>query len=157
MIVVELASRNDLARHGSLRLVISQHRAFDFAAFDGRLNDDFRVVLGRQVQRLGQFSPVVDLRDTYRRTKIGGFDEHRAPEAFFQPSGVLVSFPAGNGKVIHRGQAPLAKQPLHDILIHGHGRTQHTGADVWQVGQLQETLHGPVLTERSVQNRENDV
>ena len=49
------------------------------------------------------------------------------------------------------------KSGLHDRLVHADRRGEHAGADVGQVGQLEQPLDGAVLAVRAVQDREDDV
>src|SRR6202008_980544 len=49
------------------------------------------------------------------------------------------------------------QQLLGELLVHARGAGQHTRADVWHAGELEQTLDGAVLAVRSVQNGENDV
>ncbi len=55
------------------------------------------------------------------------------------------------------GDAALAQQPLEDQLVDRDRRGEDAGADVGDVEALEQPLHGPVLAERSVQDREGDV
>ena len=46
---------------------------------------------------------------------------------------------------------------LHEVLVHAHSGCGHTATHVVQVSHFQQALHGAVLTEGAVQQREDDV
>ena len=54
-------------------------------------------------------------------------------------------------------QPGVGHQLLEHDLVHAQRRGQHAGADVGHVEALEQPLHGAVLAERSVQDREHDV
>ena len=56
----------------------------------------------------------------------------------------------------HR-DAVVAEHRLEDVLVHAERRAEHAGADVRDAGELEQALHRPVLAERAVQHREDDV
>src|SRR3954454_19099170 len=95
------------------------------------------------------------LRNSYRRPKIRGLDEHgkRQPAAGLQDTGGRTS----HRHIIDDRQHPFLTDTLHHLLIHGDSRPEHARADVWQVGQLKESLHCPVLAERAMKYWEDDV
>ena len=49
-----------------------------------------------------------------------------------------------------------AEHLLGHRLVHGQRRAEHAAADVGHVGQLEQPLHGAVLAQRSVQQRQHD-
>ena len=51
----------------------------------------------------------------------------------------------------------MRHQILEHHLVHAQRRGEHAGADVRDVEALEQALHGPVLAERAVQDREHDV
>ena len=50
----------------------------------------------------------------------------------------------------------VAQHRLEDVLVHAERRREHSGADVGHVGELEQPLHGAVLPERAVQDRQDD-
>ena len=81
LVIVELARGQNLARRGGLRLVIAQHRAFDFGAGDGAFDDDLGIETRGFGQGRGEFGLVVGLGDADRGAEIGRLDEQREAEA----------------------------------------------------------------------------
>ena len=55
------------------------------------------------------------------------------------------------------GDARAAHQRLEDVLVHADRRGEHARADVRDARQLAEPLHGAVLAERPVEDRQHDV
>jgi hypothetical protein len=56
-----------------------------------------------------------------------------------------------------RRQTRGSEQSLRRDLVHRDRGAEHARADVRQVGQLEQPLHGAVLAVRSVQQRQHDV
>ena len=56
----------------------------------------------------------------------------------------------------HR-DAVVAHDRLEQVLVHAERRGEHARADVRDARELEQALHGPVLAERAVQDREDDV
>src|SRR5262245_9880838 len=54
---------------------------------------------------------------------------------------------------IYNRQACFAEKPLHDNLIHSRRRSQHTTADVWNIGHFEQALNRAVFTISAMQNR----
>jgi len=63
----------------------------------------------------------------------------------------------GDGLEGHHGDAAVAEEALGDVLVHPHRRAEHARADIGDVGELEETLHGAVLAVGAVQDREDHV
>ena len=59
--------------------------------------------------------------------------------------------------VLGDGDAVVAEDRLEDVLVHAERRGEHACADVRDAGELEQALHRPVLAERPVQDREDDV
>ena len=55
------------------------------------------------------------------------------------------------------GMLVVAEHRLEHVLVHAERRGEHAGSDVGHAGELEQPLHGPVLAERPVQHREDDV
>ncbi len=55
------------------------------------------------------------------------------------------------------GDAAVAHHLLEEILVHREGRRRDAGADVRDPRELEQPLHRPVLAERPVEDREDDV
>ena len=53
--------------------------------------------------------------------------------------------------------AAVAHHLLEEILVHRERRRGDAGADVGDVGELEQPLHGAVLPEGPVQDRQDDV
>ena len=51
----------------------------------------------------------------------------------------------------------VAEHGLEEVLVHAQRRGRDAGADVRHPGELEQPLHGPVLAERPVQDRQHDV
>ena len=62
-----------------------------------------------------------------------------------------------NDDVVHDRQARSPADPLHGVLVHRQRRSQHTRADVRELGQFEQTLHGAILAEGAVQHGEDHV
>jgi len=60
-------------------------------------------------------------------------------------------------QVLHHRQTALPAQPLGDLLVHGHRRAKHAGAHIGQVRKFEQSLHGAILAEGSVQDGKHDV
>ena len=56
----------------------------------------------------------------------------------------------------HR-DAVVAQHRLEEVLVHAERRAEHARADVGHACELEQALHRPVLAERPVQHREDDV
>src|SRR5262249_15906217 len=54
-------------------------------------------------------------------------------------------------------QAGSTEKRFHDVFIHTGGRAQHPGADIGNVGKLQQTLNGAIFAEGAVEHGEDDV
>ena len=55
------------------------------------------------------------------------------------------------------GQAGGGEELLHDVLVHAGGGAEDAGADVGDVGKLEEALDGAVFAEGAVEDGEDDV
>ena len=67
------------------------------------------------------------------------------------------SCPSRNDTMLRRGQLRSRERSLHHDLVHRDRRTDDPRTDVGEVGELEEPLHGAVLTIRTVQEREDHV
>jgi hypothetical protein len=61
------------------------------------------------------------------------------------------------GHVARDGDPAVAEHGLEEVLVHAQRRRGDTGADVRDVGELEQSLHRSVLAERAVQDREHHV
>ncbi len=59
--------------------------------------------------------------------------------------------------MFHNRQPGGPEECLHDVLVHARRRAQHTCANVWNIGQLEQALDRSVLAKGSMQNWEDDV
>ena len=55
------------------------------------------------------------------------------------------------------GQLCLREEALHCVLVHAGGGAEDSGADVGDIGELEEALDGAVFAEGSVEDRKDDV
>ena len=55
------------------------------------------------------------------------------------------------------GDAVVAQHRLEHVLVHAERGGEHAGADVGDAGELEQALHGAVLAEGAVEDREDDV
>ena len=54
-------------------------------------------------------------------------------------------------------EAGSGEEFLHDVLVHTGGGAEDAGADVGDVGEFEEALDSPVLTEGAVEDGKDDV
>src|SRR5207247_5307192 len=109
------------------------------------------VVPERERDRLGELSLVVRLRDPHGRTEAGRLHEAREAEWILRRITVTQGDVAGNGNTT------VAQNLLEEVLVHAERRRRDASADVGNPCELQEPLHGAVLAERAVQDRQDDV
>ena len=92
---------------------------------------------------------------------MGGLDEHRQPQrgdlARAPARARARSAPRARRRSRPAGRPAAGHQLLEQDLVHAHRRGGDPRADVGDVERLQHPLHGPVLAERPVQDREDDV
>ena len=98
---------------------------------------------------------VVRLGNADGRPEIGGLDEHGKRQAAARIHDVRAI--ARHRHIIDNRQHAFPADTLHHLLIHGDGGRHHARADVGQVGQFEQTLHGAVLAEGAVQDGEDHV
>ena len=68
-----------------------------------------------------------------------------------------MSPPSRNAKVPRGGEAARGERPLHHHLVHRDRGADDAGADVGQVGELEQALHRAVFAVGPVEEREHDV
>ena len=81
----------------------------------------------------------------------------RSAAAAVTARSVGVPLAARHGEKGNDRDAGGLQQPLLDVLVHADGGTQHPGADVRHVCQLEEALNRSVFAVRAVQYREHDI
>ena len=118
-----------------------------------RLDDHPRIVLERRRRPRLEPARLGDLEDPDARAEPRRLDPDRQPERLGPLAPALL---AGLAEV-DLGDPALAEQPLEDQLVDRHRGGEHAGADVGDVEALEQPLHGAVLAERPVQDREGDV
>ena len=124
------------------------------------LDDHERVVGEGGVQRGAELGLGPDLGDAdggaqARRLDEDGGAEHRQLAQHGVGLGVPAREPhARVGDLRHVGGG---QDLFEDDLVHAQRRGEHARADVGHVEQLQQALQRPVLAERAVQHREDDV
>ena len=147
------------ARH--LAVVAVEHGALNLAAHDAGLDDDLRVVTACLLDGGHELLHRIHLGNAEGGTGAGRLDEHgesQLQHALQNLLAVLVlPLTIGDNLVGADLQAGGLEGNLHEVLVHAHGRGGHTATHVVQVGHFQQTLHGAVLTEGAVQQREDNV
>jgi hypothetical protein len=93
----------------------------------------------------------VHLRDAHRGAEPRGLDEHGIAERVFD------RVPEPDRVVRRHRDAAVAHDLLEQVLVHRERGGRDPGADVGDVGELEQPLHRPVLPEGAVQDREHDV
>src|SRR4051812_46143467 len=145
------AVRDDLPGQRRERLLVAEHAALDLDTFDELLDQHLLVVLEGERDGRRQLLLVVGLRDPDRGAQARRLDEDRVPERVLRP----LSLPQGD--VVRDRHAAVAHDRLEDVLVHCERRAEHARADVGHARELEQALHRPVLAERPVQDREDDV
>ena len=115
------------------------------------LDQDLFVVAPRE--RDGRLELVLraHLRDANRRSHSSGLDEHGVAK------GIVDGVALPEGHAACHENAAVAQHRFEQILVHAERRRRHARADVGHGGQFEQALHGPVLAERPVQDRQHDV
>ena len=133
-----------------------QYTAFQFAALDRGLDDDFRVVPARFSDRRGKITGRGDPADPDGRTAARRFNEQREAKAC-NILGTGAGLPRAQHNVVTDGQPSRIDHLLGELLIHS-GRTgEDPGTHVRHAGEFQQTLDGAVLAVGAVQNRKHHV
>ena len=88
--------------------------------------------------------------------EVGGLDEHREGQ-FRGRSRRRSAWPRVSDHVFDNRQHPFPADTFHHLLVHGDGRRHDARADVGQVGEFEQALHGAVLAEGAVQDGEDHV
>ena len=118
---------------------------------DELLDEHLLVVSARELDRGRELRLVVHLRDADRRAEARGLDEDRVAER------VLDRVAEPDRVVRGDGDAAVAHHLLEQVLVHRERGGRDAGADVGDVRELEQPLHRPVLAERAVQDRQDDV
>src|SRR5581483_6216138 len=142
---------DDLARQRRGRRQVSEHAHLDLDPRDEPLDEHLLVVLEGERDRGLQLVVVVRLRDADARAEPCGLDEHRVPERVARLGA------EAEGDVLRHRDPLVAEHALEDVLVHAERRGEHAGADVRDPGELEQPLHRPVLAERPVQHRKDDI
>src|SRR6185437_331070 len=142
-------------------MIVPQHGAFEFTAYDSALDDDFAVEFRSRFESGAKFVDVVGFGDADGGAQIRGLHEHREREffgdGFHGPGGWVSAAIAIENDPIDDGQAFFAADALHHVLVHRNGGREHVAADVGKVGELEETLDRAVFTERAMEDGEYDI
>ena len=162
-VVVELARRNDFAGHGRLGLVVAEHGHFDLA----RLGHAASMTILRSNSAAERSMAVLSsaaclaFGNAHARSEVRRLDEDRKSETVDDEAQdrALVALPVAleHDFVVADGQPARGEHQLHRRFVHADGGREHARADVRDVGQLQQPLHGAVLAVGTVQDREDDV
>ena len=117
-------------------------------------------MLERGVQRRRQFVRRRRPDNPDRGPQPRRLDEHGQPEGA-QPGEHALAIGGKRGgpdrAVVDLRHTRVRHQLLEHQLVHAQRRGEYAGADVRDVEAFEQALHGPVLAERSVQHREDDV
>jgi len=102
-----------------------------------------------------------DLADADGAAEVCGLYEEGVGEGFFDEAGGLfgVGAPLAAEDCDVRGlrEAGGEEHALHGILVHAGGGAEDAGADIGDVGELEETLDGAVFAEGAVEDGEDDI
>ena len=144
--------RDNLAgKRGDRAAVRAEDAALDLDARDELLHQHLLVVAEGELHRRRELFLRPHLRNPDRRAEPGRLDEDGVPERV--PDLVALA----EGDVPRHRDLGVAHDRLELVLVHRERRAEHTGADVGDAGQLEEPLHGAVLAEGAVQDRDDDV
>ena len=104
----------------------------------------------------------LDLRDADARAEVGWLDEHRQAAASERRArhALAVALPLATRHEScqrHDRQAARREERFMTALSMPTAEPSTPGADVRDVGQLEQPLHRAVLAVRAVQHREDDV
>ena len=93
--------------------------------------------------------------------RFAGLTKSGIGEGFFDELdaafGVGAPLGAEEGDVGGLRQAGGGEEALHGVLVHAGGGAEDAGADVGDVGELEEALDGAVFAEGAVEDGEDDV
>ena len=144
---VDLAGqRGDRRRHA-----VAEHADLDLGPVDELLDEHLLVVPEGELDGRPELVLVVHLRDADRGAEPRRLDEHGVAER------VLDRVAEPDRVVRGHRDAAVAHHLLEQVLVHRERRCRDPGADVRNVGELEQALHGAVLAERAVQDRQDDV
>ena len=152
--------KHDLAGIGGDRITVADNRALDLKPCCSRLDDCERVVLERERQRRGQLIGLRDASDPNRGAEPSGLHEHRQAELRQlreHACGIGCKARLIDRAVAHLRDPCVCHQVLEHDLVHAQRTRKHTRPDIWHVEALKQALQRPVLPERPVQHREDDV
>ena len=135
----------------------AEHGDLDLPPVDGLLDEDPLVVGQGVVDGVAQLLDRLRLRHPDGRAHVGRLDEARETQLARQ-------LRRQSGRALVIGERPVAglgnpvggQHLLGHRLVHRQRRAEHAGSDVGDVGQLEQALHGAVLTHRPVQQRQHD-
>ena len=161
-VVVELARRHDLAGHRGRRLIVAEHGALDLA----RVGTAASTTILRSkppARSIAAASPAASLAFEMPTLdpRLAGFTNIGKPSAAIESARDRVAVrlplvPQHHPVRAHR-QAARREHQLHHRLVHADRGGEHAGADVRDVGELEQTLDRAVLAVRAVQHREDHV
>ena len=153
VVVPLVLERVDLAgqRRDRRRHAVAEHAYLDLRARDELLDEHLLVVPESELDRRLQLVLAVHLGDADGGAEPRRLDEDRVAER------VLDRVAEPDGVVCRDGDAAVAHHLLEQVLVHRERGRGDAGADVGHVCQFEQPLHGSVLAERPVQDRQNDV
>ena len=162
LVVVELATRHHLAGDGRLDLVVAQHADLEFTRRRHRsLDHHLQVELEGEIDRRGELAGRLRLGNADARSEVRRFDEDRKTKRRLngrdQARAIGAPFGRAEDAVLGDRQTARGERQLHERLVHAHRRCQDTGADIRDVGELEQPLNRAVLAERAMQHGKDDV
>ena len=161
MVLIHNLNLTGVGCAGHLAVVAIEHSALDFAAHNTSLNNDLRVVAACLFNRGHELLHRIHLGNAEGGTGAGRLHKHgeaQLQHALQNLLAVLVLPLAVSDNLVGADlQASRLKSNLHEVLIHTHSGCGHAATHIVQVSHFQQTLHGAVLTEGAVQQREHNV
>lgn len=136
---------------------VTEHRAFDLAATDGRLDQHFGIETQCQPTAAVYSASSLTLLTPTEEPWFAGLTNNGKPSLSAISANPLRHGSSGQGHEGRDRQPGIAQQTFADVLVHAHRRTEHIGADKRQVGHAQQPLQATVFTEGPVDNREDHI
>src|ERR1700733_8157637 len=147
---VAVAGHDLTRRRGGERTVLaSENAAFDLAAANIFLDEDFAIMPETLGDRFGELLSRPCLADADRRAQSRRLDEHRAAK-FGGDRIERWRVPLGEAKKARNRQAAVAHQTFGHILVHRNGRAEDAGTDIRHAGNFRCALDRSILAERAV-------
>ena len=151
----------DFPRNRGNGVIIPQNRTLDLSARNGPFHQNLPVVFGGGLEAGLEFSTVAGFGNPHGGTEVRRFDKDGIAEFLFHGEQGLarsrLPFGAADRQIGNDGQAALAEEALHDLLVHAHGGAEHARSHVRDASEFEQSLDGSVLAERAMQDRKDHV